>query len=111
MPTEDGAGPGTPNAPRSGLAALEKRIDVESDRLGELIWRGEDDVEIERVYERVAIAALRTPLLAERSVALRRIAKRVVPRRLLPVARRGVAVIDNLSRRVGGARSARRGRS
>jgi hypothetical protein len=51
-------------------------------------------------FESAAVVALRAPVLAERSIVLRRIGKRVVPVSLRPVARRGVAVLDGLSRRV-----------
>ncbi len=87
--------------PLSGLPALMGRIENESERLGELVWRAEDDARLENAYQAAAVAALRAPRLAERSVALRRVAKRVVPKRLVPAARRAVGAFDALSRRIG----------
>ena len=108
MPAEDRAVPSSSNVPLSGLPALMERIEAEGDRVSDLIWSAEDDVRLGTGYEQAAAAALRAPLLAERSVALRRIAKRVIPKALVPAARRGVAAIDGLSRRVVGSRPARR---
>ena len=51
-------------------------------------------------FERAATDALRAPVLAERSIVLRRLAKRLIPVSLRPVARRGVAVLDETSRRL-----------
>jgi hypothetical protein len=83
------------------------RIDSESERLRDVIWSAEDDARVELSYEQAATSALRAPLLAERSVALRRIAKRVVPKALVPAARRAVGVVDGLSRRAIGSRRPR----
>jgi hypothetical protein len=107
MPEEGRAVADSPNVPLSGLPALIKRIDSEAARLGELVWRAEDDARVELAYEQAATAALRAPLFAERSVALRRVAKRVLPKALVPAARRAVGVVDGFSRRVSGARRAR----
>jgi hypothetical protein len=51
-------------------------------------------------FERAASDALRAPVLAERSVRLRRLAKAVIPPSARPVARRVVAHLDALSRRL-----------
>jgi hypothetical protein len=107
MREEGRAVPGSPNVPLSGLPALMERIESESARLREVIWSAEDDVRVEHAYEQAAASALRAPLLAERSVALRRMAKRIVPKALVPAARRAVGVVDGFSRRVSGARRAR----
>ena len=103
--------PSTPNVPLSGLPALMERIESESERVRGLIWSAEDDARVELFYEQAAASALRAPLFAERSVALRRVAKRVVPKALLPAARRAVGVVDSLSRRVMGTGRPRRGSS
>ncbi|HEY5272334.1 MAG TPA: hypothetical protein VIJ34_03760 [Acidimicrobiales bacterium] len=107
MPGEGGAVPSVSNVELSGLPALMERIEVESKRLGDVVWGVQDEVGLEAAYEQAATSALRAPLLAERSVALRRIAKRVVPKALVPAARRVVGAVDGVSRRVVGARSAR----
>jgi hypothetical protein len=107
MPDEGRAVPGSPSVPLSGLPALMDRIESESARLRELFWSAEDDARVELAYEQAAAAALRAPLLAERSVVLRRVAKRVVPKALVPAARRAVGVVDGLSRRVIGRRGPR----
>ena len=99
--------PSSPNVPLSGLPALMERIESESERLRNVIWSAEDDARVELAYEQAAASALRAPLFAERSVALRRIAKRVVPKALVPAARRAVGVVDALSRRAIGSRRAR----
>jgi len=51
-------------------------------------------------FERAATDALRAPVLAERSIVLRRVGKRLIPASLRPVARRGVGVLDEASRRL-----------
>jgi hypothetical protein len=99
--------PSSPNVPLSGLPALMERIDSEAARLRDLVWSAEDDVRVELAYEQAAASALRAPLLAERSVALRRVAKRVIPKALVPATRRAVGVVDGLSRWVSGVRRAR----
>jgi hypothetical protein len=61
-------------------------------------WSAARAAEWAALFERSAVDALRAPVLAERSIVLRRIGKRLVPTRLLPVARRAVRVADALSR-------------
>jgi hypothetical protein len=107
MPGEGREVPSTPNVPLSGLPALMDRIDSESERVRDLIWGADEDAAAELAYEQAAASALRAPLLGERSVALRRVAKRVVPKALVPAARRAVGVVDGLSRRLGSARRTR----
>jgi hypothetical protein len=99
--------PGPPSLSLSGLPALMARIEAESARLRDLVWSAADDLGVELAFEQAAVSALRAPLLAERSVALRRVGKRVVPKALVPAARRAVGVVDGVSRRVLGARRAR----
>jgi predicted component of type VI protein secretion system len=108
VPAEDRAVPDSPTVPLSGLPALMERIEAEATRVSETLWSAEDEARVETIYEQAAILALRAPLLAERSVALRRIAKRVLPKALVPAARRAVGAVDGLSRRVVGAKSSRR---
>lgn len=90
------------------IDALTERATVDAERLrAEGIWSLADDVELDAAFGRAAVAALRAPVLAERSVRLRRIAKAVVPRALRPVLRTVVAHLDEISRRVaspGGSR-------
>jgi hypothetical protein len=88
-----------------------ERIEVEAGRVRETVWTAEDDLRLETAYEAAATLALRTPLLAERSVALRRIAKRVTPKVFVPAARRVVGTVDGLSRRVARSRALRRSSS
>jgi hypothetical protein len=111
MSTADPVVPSSSSISLSGLPALMERIDAEALRLRETIWRPEDDVRVESAYEAAATVALRTPLLAERSIALRRVAKRVIPKALVPAARWAVGGVDGLSRRVARARSSRRSSS
>jgi hypothetical protein len=59
-------------------------------------------------FERAATEALRAPVLAERSVVLRRVAKYVVPKSARPLARRFVGRVDALSRRITDAVNAAR---
>lgn len=108
MPPEGRGVPSSSNVPLSGLPALMERIAAEAKRVSEVVWSAEDDVRLETAYEQAASSALRAPLLAERSVALRRIAKRVIPKSLVPAARRAVGAVDGLSRRVVGSRPGRR---
>jgi len=108
MPGEGGAVPSASNVALSGLPALMERIEAESKRLGDVVWGAGDDAALEAAYEQAATSALRAPLLGERSVALRRVAKRVLPKALVPTARRVVGAVDGISRRVVGVRSARR---
>jgi hypothetical protein len=107
MPGEAREVPNSPNVAFSGLPALMERIGSESQRLHDQMWSDADDARAELIYEEAATSALRAPLLAERSVVLRRVAKRVVPKALVPATRRAVGVVDRLSRRVAGARRPR----
>ncbi|MGD0741686.1 MAG: hypothetical protein ABSA31_00085 [Acidimicrobiales bacterium] len=69
-------------------------------------WTEADSAELGRVFERSAARALRTPRLAERSLVLRRFARRIVPARARPHLRRALAFVE----RPLGVVSARRGR-
>ncbi len=57
-------------------------------------WNKEDEAELERRFERATYDALRAPRLAERSVRLRKIARRTIPRPWRPRLRRGLARIE-----------------
>lgn len=57
-------------------------------------WGAEDDAELERRFGRATYDALRAPRLAERSVRLRRIARRTIPRQLRPKLRRALARLE-----------------
>ncbi len=71
-------------------------------------WPDERTAEMSAAFERATVDALRAPVLAERSIVLRKIAKRLLPRSARPVARRAVAVVDGISRRVVDAIASRR---
>jgi hypothetical protein len=69
-------------------------------------WTQEDSDGLDRIFERAATRALRTPRLSERSLALRRVARLVVPRPARPYLRRALAFVE----RPLGADAARRDR-
>jgi nuclear transport factor 2 (NTF2) superfamily protein len=96
---------------RPGLDNLVARIGVEADRLGAGVWSERDDERVSLAFEQCATAALRAPVLAERSIVLRRIAKRITPRALVPTVKRLVKLADATSRRVVEMLSSRRSRS
>ncbi len=62
-------------------------------------WSNAMQAELDQAFERAATKALRTAALYERSVVLRRVARRIVPRSLRPVAKRAVRVFDGLTAR------------
>ncbi|MGP8162406.1 MAG: hypothetical protein ACLQAN_01265 [Acidimicrobiales bacterium] len=89
-------------APLAGLIIARARVDVE--RLAAAgRWTAENTAELDRVFERSATRALRRPRFAERSLMLRRIARRVVPAPARPYLRRVLASFEG-PRRVLGAR-------
>jgi len=90
------AGPGGPLSER--IAAEARRI------LEEGRWSTEDTARLDEEFERAAKAALRAPVLAERSLVLRRVGKAVVPARWRPAARRAVGHLDAMSRSLFAAR-------
>ena len=93
-------------APFASSVVAAARSDVE--RLAaEGRWTREDADGLDRLFERAATRALRTPRFAERSLALRRVARRVVPGRARPYLRRALAFVE----RPLGAFAARRDRS
>jgi hypothetical protein len=63
-------------------------------------WPPERTAALETAFERAATEALRAPVLAERSIYLRRIAKILLPSAARPAARRLVVKFDALSRTV-----------
>ena len=90
------------------VARFVANVEAEADRLTARYW-GPDQVEAAaRAYELAAKQALRAPVLAERSVVLRRVGKRILPVRLVPVAKRMVRGFDGLSKSVVG-RTSRKG--
>jgi hypothetical protein len=86
------------------------RVEGEATRISAEVFPSSDVAEMERAFEQSARQALRAPAFAERSVLIRRAAKRLLPRRLVPVAKRSVARFDALSKRVIDALSGGRGR-
>jgi hypothetical protein len=91
--------PGSPVAPIVDAA----RADVEQlDAAG--LWTSEDTAELDRAFECAATQALRTPRLAERSLALRRIARLVVPAPARPCLRRALAFLEGPLRALGARR-------
>jgi hypothetical protein len=59
-------------------------------------WTDEDDAELDRRFARATFDAQRAPRLAERSVRLRKLARRTVPRSLRPKLRRALARIEHV---------------
>jgi hypothetical protein len=63
-------------------------------------WTAADDLAMDAAFSTAATAALAVPSFAERAMLLRRIAGRVVPRRLRPLLGRLARRADALARRV-----------
>ena len=63
-------------------------------------WTLEDSDGLDRIFERAATRALRTPRLSERSLVLRRVARFVVPRPARPYLRRVLALVERPLRAV-----------
>jgi hypothetical protein len=61
-------------------------------------WMAGDTARLDDAFEHAARAALRAPALSERSLVLRRVAKRIVPERYRPAARQIVVRFDAASR-------------
>jgi len=80
---------------REGLYA---RVDRETRRLEMNVWTSSDAESTIATFERAAAQALRVPVLAERSVHLRRVAKMLLPRALRPAVRRLASRFDETSR-------------
>jgi hypothetical protein len=70
-------------------------------------WSKADEAELERKFERATFDALRAPRLAERSVRLRRLARKTIPRRLRPKLRRGLARVERVYEAIRGRRDER----
>jgi hypothetical protein len=88
-----------------------RRIEAEAKQLRDGgRWGADDTARLDEEFERAARGALRAPVLADRSLRLRRVAKALVPARCRPLARRGVAHLDALSRSMFSARAVRRSR-
>lgn len=62
-------------------------------------WSNAMQVELDQGFERAARKALRAAALYERSVMLRRIARRVIPTGLRPIAKRAARLLDRLMAR------------
>lgn len=77
-----------------------KRVQVESQRISAQYWGSNERDGALRAFEEAARQALRAPALAERSVVLRRVGKRVLPASLRPFAKQVVRVIDRSGRTV-----------
>jgi hypothetical protein len=63
-------------------------------------WPRERDAVLAGLFEDAATSALRAPVISERSVLARKVAKRIVPERLRPLARRAVRRFDGAVRAV-----------
>jgi hypothetical protein len=85
-----------------------ERVRAESQRISAQYWGANERDAALRAYEEAARQALRAPALAERSVVLRRVGKRVLPASLLPLAKRVVRGIDRSSKGVTALLSHRR---
>lgn len=79
-------------------AAYLGRVEAEAARLVASPWSAAELATLEAAFERAAVQALRAPALAERSVRLRAIAKRVVPAPLVAPLKRVVRLLDAGSR-------------
>ena len=76
------------------------RVEEEAQRIAASYWGPNERARATQDYERATRRALRAPALAERSVVLRKVGKRVVPQRLVPLAKRLVRGFDRCSRGV-----------
>lgn len=85
-----------------------ERVDNEARRLSAQVWRQSESDATNAAFQDAARRALRAPVLAERSVHLRRLAKRVLPSALRPTAKRLVVHFDKTSRALA-SRLAKRG--
>jgi hypothetical protein len=70
-------------------------------------WTAEDDAQLERSFARATYDAMRAPRLAERSVRLRKIARRTIPRPLRPKLRRALARVERVYEVIRDRRDAR----
>jgi hypothetical protein len=75
-------------------------VQAEAQRITARYWGPSESEAATHAYEVAAKQALRAPALGERSVALRRVGKRVVPTSLVPLTKRVVRGFDRLSKRV-----------
>lgn len=92
--------PSAPTDVSPGFEELTARVDAEATRLARDVWTATDDERLALRFEQCATESLRAPVLAERSIVLRRIAKRVTPRVLVPTVKRLVKLADAASRRL-----------
>jgi hypothetical protein len=90
-------------------SGLLDRIAKEADRITSETWGSAQREATAHAYEVSARHALRVPMFAERSVVLRRVAKRIVPRSLVPITKRVVRGFDRSSRGVAEMLSRKRG--
>ena len=74
------------------------RVDREARRLELDVWSSAEADSTIAAFDNAAAQALRVPVLAERSVHLRRLAKLLLPRALRPVAKRLALRFDETSR-------------
>lgn len=96
---------------RAAVDDLIARTGAEAERLATGVWGDTENERVAVAFEQCAVAALRAPVLAERSIVLRRVGKRVIPRALVPTVKRVVKVADAMSRRVVEMLASRRSRS
>ena len=88
-------------------AALRVRAEGEAQRLrAEGLFSDADARRLDAAFERAAVRALRAPDPIERSVLLRRMARRMLPARLRPVVGRVVRAVEHRLRAAAGARGA-----
>lgn len=76
------------------------RVQAEAQRIAAQYWGPSERDTAQHAYELAARQSLRTPALAERSLVLRRVGKRVVPASLVPLTKRVVRSFDRSSRGV-----------
>jgi hypothetical protein len=90
------------------LGTLAAEIEAEVARLAaEGHWDASRDADLAERFELAAAAALRVPRLAERSRALRRVARLLVPAPARPVLRAGLARVEGAAARIARWRSRR----
>jgi hypothetical protein len=92
--------PSAPTDVSPAFGDLVARVDAEALRLSRDVWTAADDERLTLDFEQCATASLRAPVLAERSIVLRKIAERITPRVLVPTVKRLVKLADAASRRL-----------
>ena len=84
------------------------RVEEEAQRISVQYWGPNERARATQHYESATRLALRAPALGERSVVLRKVGKKVLPERLVPLAKRLVRGFDRSSRGVADLVSHRR---